>query len=137
MSQASEFEGKIIMDKINAKTSNGNDNLANSILGSVKRAMAREYDREMAEKLLAGDGFFLDLEQLAEVRENLAKVRAMVRLVASGTRENRDNTRFVLDVFAAMSLALQELEKVEQMISENIPSSSCRDLDSSECESGK
>jgi hypothetical protein len=137
MSQASEFEGKIIMDKINAKTSNGNDNLANSILGSVKRAMAMEYDREMAEKLLAGDGFFLDLEQLAAVRENLAKVRAMARLVASNAWENRDNTEFVMDIYAAMSLALQELEKVEQMISENIPSSSCRDLDSSECESGK
>jgi hypothetical protein len=110
------------MDKMNAETNNSNDSLTTSIIGGIKRTMAREYEREMAEKLLAGKGVFLELEQLAAVRENLAKVLAMVRLVARSTWEEGVNTELIRDVHAAMSLALQELAQIDQMISGNAPS---------------
>ena len=134
--QTLEFEGKIIMDQINAGTNNSSDNLTTSIIGSIKRTMAREYEREMEEKILAVKGFFLELEQLAEVRENLAKVTAMVRLVVKGAREEGDDTEFVRYVSAAMGLALQELVQVDEMITENDPSGGCLNLDSTDHESG-
>ena len=109
------------MDKMNAETNNSNDSLTTSIIGGIKRTMAREYEREMAEKLLAGKGVFLELEQLAAVRENLAKVLAMVRLVARSTWEEGVNTELIRDVHAAMSLSLQELVQIDQMIIDNAP----------------
>jgi hypothetical protein len=124
------------MAEINTETNNSSDNLTTSIIGSIKRTIAREYEREMAEKLFAGKGFFLELEQLAEVRENLAKVTAMVRLVAKGAKEEGDDAEFVRYVSAAMSLALQELVQVDEMITENDPSGGCLNLDSTDHESG-
>ena len=117
------------MDKINAETNNSSDNLTTSIIGGIKRTMAMEYEREMAGKLLAGKGFFLELEQLATVRENIAKMLAMVRFVARSAQEEGGNTELIRDVHAAMSLALQELAQIEQMISGNAPSG-CLNLDS-------
>ena len=119
---------------MNAKTNNSNDSLTTSIIGGIKRAMAREYEREMAEKLLAGKGFFLELEQLAAVRENLTKVMAMVRLVARSAWEEGVNAELIRDVRAAMSLALQELAQIDQMIAENAQSG-CLNLDSPDSES--
>jgi hypothetical protein len=132
--QTLEFEGKFIMDQINAGTNNSSDNLTTSIIGGIKRTMAREYEREMAEKLLAGKGFFLELEQLAVVRENLAKVLAMARLVARSAQEEGVNTELIRDVHAAMSLALQELAQIDQMIIENA-TPECQSADSSAHES--
>ena len=132
--QTLEFEGKFIMDKMNAETNNSNDSLTTSIIEGIKRTMAREYEREMAEKLLAGKGFFLELEQLAAVRENLAKVLAMARLVARSAQEEGVNTELIRDVHAAMSLALQELAQIDQMIIENA-TPECQSADSSAHES--
>ena len=132
--QTLEFEGKFIMDKMNAETNNSNDSLTTSIIEGIKRTMAREYEREMAEKLLAGKGFFLELEQLAVVRENLAKVLAMARLVARSAQEEGVNTELIRDVHAAMSLALQELAQIDQMIIENA-TPECQSADSSAHES--
>ena len=90
-----------------------------SALGSLKVAMASEYAKEMADQLLQGKGFFLDPDQLEEIRDNLANVTAMVRLVTKCAWEGREETDFHQDVHAAMRFAMEELEKIDLIIADN------------------
>ncbi len=103
------------------------------IIRSVKRAMAQEYARDMAKQLLDGDGLFLESNQFLTLRDHLVKVTAMVRLVTGCACESRDRTGFDQDVHAAMQLAMEELEKVDRIISDNTPTG-CREPNSQNAE---
>jgi hypothetical protein len=115
------------MDKSSKKLGENGCQSASSPRCDLQAAVTKELAKEMMDQMNRGEGFFLELEQLQELREHLASVMSMVRLVASVAFEGRreipfDDNReahFAQDVYASMKIAIEGLEKIEIIIEEN------------------
>ena len=110
------------MDNISKETKECSKISASNIVGVIKRTMEREYARDLAGRIISGDGIFLDLDQIEEIRSSLSKVTAMVSLVANGARVGETNDNLSRDAHIAMLLASEELGDVVQTIEESMNS---------------
>ena len=115
------------MDRSSKKQEENGCQSASSPRCDLQAAVTKELAKEMMDQMNRGEGFFLELEQLQELREHLAGVMSMVRLVASTAGnckrevdfdDNRD-AHFAQDVFASMQIAMDGLKKIEIIIEEN------------------
>ena len=101
-----------------AELSSQDSCLSVQIFNSIKRRMSEEYAWEMAGRLVAGEGFFLEAYQLQSLQENLAKVTAITRLVANCVREGKDRA----GINNSIQTAQRSLEKINKIIKDNLPS---------------
>lgn len=83
-----------------------------SVMGSIKLAMAAEYARDEAEELYRKHNNPLSFDQWDAILTSLARLSALLRLVASSAHSGRNGTAFNQDIHATMVLALEELEQV-------------------------
>jgi hypothetical protein len=91
------------------------------IIKTIKRTMAREFARNISEKLLNGNGFFLESDQLQILKENLANVTAMTNLVAQYSWEESERVGFNKNTHTAIRAAQESLEEIYQIINDNLP----------------
>jgi DNA invertase Pin-like site-specific DNA recombinase len=95
-----------------------NGSFSSLIIQSIKRGLAQEYAREMAEKYISGEGFYLESDQLQTLREKLANVTTTIHLVAKPAWKEKDRA----DLNDSIRIAKGSLVEINKMIEENIHS---------------
>jgi hypothetical protein len=95
------------------------DEEAISIMKSIKTAMAKEYEKDMEVLLARGQGMFLGAKQLQELQGAIGNVNAMVRLTNKFALLEKEQSKFGHDVHIAMRHAMEKLENVETIFTDN------------------
>jgi hypothetical protein len=109
------------MDEMNEESAETPNPLSDSVIKKIHKTMSDEYSRKIADLCSHGKGLCMDLETFMELREYMANISAMVRLVHHVAHIRSENDIFNRDVHTAMYFASEKLFEADQLIEEHAP----------------